>query len=159
MYRHEPLFARVLELVRDQAIGPLRSISSGFTFAQSRPADVRLDPALGGGSLWDIGCYAVSAANAIAGHVPDAAFGFATRHDGGVDDSFTGLLRFRDGVVATIHSGFRAAYRTWLDVAGADGVLRVANPFKPGPREEIVLQRGDRTEILTVDGSTLLFVR
>lgn len=159
MYRHEPLFARVIELVRDGAVGPLRSINSGFTFPRSRDNDIRLDRTLGGGSLWDIGCYPVSAAIAIAGSPPLAVFGLAPAMAERVDESFAGLLQFRDNVVAMIYSGFNAAYRTWLDVAGADGSLRVPNPFKPGPVEAIELRRDDRTQAIPVDGSPVLFVR
>lgn len=159
MYRHEPLIARLLELITDDAVGPLRSISSGFTYSRSRNGDVRLDPSLGGGSLWDVGCYAVSAVRLIAGEEPVEAFGFAEINAAGVDDSFTGVLRFSRGVVATVSSGFRAAYRTWLEVAGADGVLRVAHPFKPGPQDDIELHRGDETRRITVAGSPVLFVR
>jgi predicted dehydrogenase len=114
---------------------------------------------LGGGSLWDIGCYPVSAALAIAATTPREAFGWAIKAPTGVDASCTALLRFPGQLVAMIHSGFRAAYRTWLEVAGADGAIRVVNPFKPGPLDAIELRRGDRTETITVEGSPLLFVR
>ncbi len=60
MYRHEPLTARVMSLVSDGAIGAVRAIVAGFTYAQSRAGDVRLDPALGGGAFWDVGCYPVT---------------------------------------------------------------------------------------------------
>ena len=40
--------------------------------------DVRLDAALGGGSLWDVGCYAVGIARLVAGAEPVEAFGYAT---------------------------------------------------------------------------------
>jgi len=159
MYRHEPLFARVLALTADGAIGTLQTINAGFTFLRTRRHDVRLDPRLGGGSLWDVGCYPVSAALAIAGGAADEAFGWATGPEGGVDESFSGALRFRGGAVAMIHSGFHAAYRTWLEVGGSDGAMRIANPFKPGPRESIELQRGDRVETIIVEGSPQLFVR
>ena len=159
MYRHEPLFARVIELVRGGAVGALHSINSGFTFLRSRVNDIRLDAGLGGGSLWDIGCYPVSAAIAIAGSSPLSVFGFAPSTVEHVDEAFAGLLRFPDNVVATIYSGFNAAYRTWLEVAGAEGALRATNPFKPGPVESIELHRDDRTQTIPVDGSPLLFVR
>jgi D-xylose 1-dehydrogenase (NADP+, D-xylono-1,5-lactone-forming) len=159
MYRHEPLFARVLSLVRDDAIGAIRTINTGFTFVQNRQHDIRLDRRLGGGSLWDIGCYPVSAALAIAGTTPLDAFGWALAAPSGVDESCTALLRFPGPLVATIHCGFRAAYRTWLDVAGTDGAIHVSSPFKPGLRETIDVQRGDRSEIIAVEGSPLLFVR
>jgi len=159
MFRHEPLMARVVELLADDAIGPVRSISAGFTYPQSRSNDVRLDRSLGGGSLWDVGCYAVSAARLVAGDEPTEVVGLSHITASGVDDAFTGLLRFPRGVIAAAHSGFRAAYRTWLEVAGADGVLRVANPFKPAPCDTIEIQRGDQTRRIEVTGSALLFVR
>jgi predicted dehydrogenase len=159
MYRHEPLTARVVDLVREGAIGRLWIISAGFTFLQDRVPDVRLDPALGGGSLWDIGCYAVSIARLVAGAEPVAALGVAVPAGSGVDDAFSGLLEFPQGVVATVHSSFRAAYRTWLEVSGSDGVLRVAHPFRPEERESIELQRSDDRRRIVVEGSTALFVR
>jgi predicted dehydrogenase len=159
MYRHEPLIARVLELLDSGVIGALQLITAGFTYMQSRSPDVRLDAALGGGSLWDIGCYAVSAARLLAGDEPVEALGMANIAGHGVDDAFSGLLRFPRGVVASVHSGFRAEYRTWLDLSGSDGVMRVANPFRPGPLEEITVQRGDETRRIAVDGSPALFVR
>jgi D-xylose 1-dehydrogenase (NADP+, D-xylono-1,5-lactone-forming) len=159
MYRHEPLTAAVLALLADQVIGPLRTISAAFTFELQRSPDVRLDRALGGGSLWDVGCYAVNIARLIAGKEPGVALGVATLTDAGVDRSFTGLLQFPDGVVASIHSNFSASYRSSLEVMGASGVLRVPHPFKPGPETQIEIQRGDEVDRVRVAGSPALFVR
>jgi predicted dehydrogenase len=159
MYRHEPLIARVVELIENDALGPLRTIAAGFTYEQARSPDVRLDAALGGGSLWDVGCYAVSAARLIARSEPVEVSGFASMTSHGVDESFTGLLRFPGDLVATVHSSFRAHYRSWLEIGGAGGALRIANPFRPGEREEIEWQRGDETRRLSIEGSPALFVR
>ncbi len=60
MYRHEPLTARVMALVNDGAIGDVRAVVSGFTFALDASRNIRLDTGLGGGSLWDVGCYPVT---------------------------------------------------------------------------------------------------
>ena len=159
MFRHEPLIARVVELVQDGEIGAITNLSAGFTYLQNRSPDVRLDASLGGGSLWDIGCYAVSAVRLVAGAEPSSVFGFATMTAAGVDESFAGLLQFAGGVVATVHSSFRAPYRTWLEVAGDQGELSVAHPFKPGSSEVIEIRRGDNRRQEAVEGSPLLFVR
>ena len=159
MYRHEPLTARLQQLAADGAIGTLRQISSGFTYAQSRNPDVRLDPSLGGGSLFDVGCYPVSLARLLARSEPLAAFGWASLGASGVDESFSGLLRFPDGLVAHVHSGFRAAYRTWLEVVGSNGVIRASSPFKPGPQDAIEIWQGGAIRRVEVEGSPLLFVR
>src|SRR4029453_16171144 len=85
MYRHEPLIARVLQLLADDSVGPVRTIASGFSFARERANDIRMDSGLGGGSLWDIGCYAVSAVRLVVGAEPTEAFGWAAPAASGVD--------------------------------------------------------------------------
>ena len=159
MYRHEPLTARVRSLINDGAVGSVRAILSGFTFALDTPLNIRLDPALGGGSLWDVGSYPVTYAQLIAGHEPQMVFGTAHWHAAGVDDEFMGLLRFREGLTANVYAGFRAAYRTWLEILGSDGGLTVPNPFRPGPLETLALERRGTIEHIEVTGSPEMFVR
>ena len=159
MYRHEPLTAKVRELVQGGALGAVRAIVSGFTFRLDRQADVRLDPSLGGGCLWDVGCYPVTYARLVAGRNPTMVFGSAQWHANGVDQEFAGMLGFASGTTATIHSSFGAPLRTWLEIRGSEGTLTVPNPFKPGERETLTLDRGGRVETIEVAGSAELFVR
>jgi D-xylose 1-dehydrogenase (NADP+, D-xylono-1,5-lactone-forming) len=159
MYRHEPLTARVMALINDGAIGTIRAVVSGFTFALDPAANIRFDTALGGGSLWDVGCYPVTYAQLIAGREPKMVFGTAHWHQSGIDEEFMGILRFSGGTTANIYAGFRAAYRTWLEVLGSDGGLTVPNPFRPGPLETLELERNGALERIDVAGSAEIFVR
>lgn len=161
MYRHEPLTGRVVELLDGGAVGTVRAVVSGFTFAlDDSAANIRMHRELGGGALWDIGSYPVSYAQLIAGHEPKMVFGSAHWSESGVDDEFMGLLRFDPGgMTANIYAGFRAAYRTWLEVIGSDGSLAVPNPFRPGPLETLELERGGGIERIEVAGSPAIFVR
>ncbi len=159
MYRHEPLTTRVAQLVADGAVGAVRTIVSGFTYAQGRPNDVRLEAALGGGALLDVGCYPVSYACLLARRDPVAARGVARFTPGGVDEEFTGVLGYPTGVTAAIYAGFRAAYGTWLQVMGSEGSLTVPNPFKPGPLEQLRLERFGEADTIDVAGSEMPFAR
>ena len=158
MYRHEPLTAAAVRLVNDGAIGTIRAIVSGFTFALERAANIRLDPQLGGGALWDIGCYPVTYAQLLAGHEPKMVFGTAHWAESGVDEEFMGMLRFDEGLTASIYAGFRSEYRTWLEILGTNGAMTVPNPFRPGPLERIELERGGRVEHIDVAGSPGIFI-
>lgn len=158
MYRHEPLTAKVVSLVNSGAVGGIRAIVSGFTFALERPGNIRLDPALGGGALWDIGCYPVTYAQLLAGHEPKMVFGTAHWTESGVDEEFMGMLRFDEGLTANIYAGFRSEYRTWLEILGTGGAMTVPNPFRPGNRETIDVERGGRIEHIEVAGSPGIFV-
>ena len=159
MYRHEPLTSAVVSLVRDGAIGAVRHVSSGFSFAQNRHGDVRLEKELGGGTLRDVGCYPVSYACLLVGRDPVQALGMARFTSGGVDEEFSGLLRFPGDRTAAVYASFRASYRTWLSITGSEGWMSVPNPFKPGPLETITVERLGEQRTFDVFGSALLFVR
>jgi predicted dehydrogenase len=160
MYRHEPLTRRVIDLLNGGAVGSVRAVISGFTFALESPVNIRLNPALGGGALWDVGSYPVTYAQLIAGHEPKIVAGTALWHASGVDEDFMGLLRFDPGsITANIYAGFRASYRTWLEVIGSEGSLTVPNPFRPGRVETLELERDGVAQQIEVLGSSEIFVR
>lgn len=155
MYRHHAQTARIQELLAAGAVGALRTITSAFTFMRSREADVRLDPALGGGSLWDIGCYPVSLGQFLAGAPPVEVSG--VRQDGatGVDESFAGTIVYGNGVTCQFHCGFLATHQTFLRLVGTDGVLEAHRPFRPETREHLLLTRGGNVEEVVVNGNPI----
>jgi predicted dehydrogenase len=154
MYRHHPQTLRIKALVDDGAVGELRVIRSAFTFTLARPGDVRLDPALGGGSLWDVGCYPVSMARYLTGREPGRVAGFERRGPTGIDLSFFGELDFGD-VHAQFDCGFTAPLRTHLEIVGTEGAIAVRAPWKPGLEEEVTLTRDRGRETIAVPGQVL----
>ena len=158
MYRHHPQTRRVKELLDAGAIGDVKLVRGAFTFDLTREGDVRLTPSLGGGSLWDVGCYPVSYARYLLGAEPVEAFGWQAVGESGIDEGFYGQLRFGPGVYAQFDSGFRAAFRTRLEVVGRKGSIVVHRPFKPTPRESVLLTRGDETEEIAVSGPEELYL-
>jgi predicted dehydrogenase len=61
MVRFHPQWLRARELVRSDAIGTLRAVQFLFCYANSDPANIRNKADIGGGALYDIGCYAITA--------------------------------------------------------------------------------------------------
>ena len=128
MFRHHAQTHRLLELVEEGAIGPLRAIRTHFTFALGEPSDIRLDRDLEGGALMDLGCYCVNASRMLAGE-PEAVTGTQVLGAGGVDESFAGAMRFAGGVVAHFDASFQAAGSAGLEVVGGTGTLRLRDPW------------------------------
>jgi predicted dehydrogenase len=155
MYRHHAQTLKVRELVGSGALGEVRIVRGSFTFNLDRPGDVRLQPAKGGGCLWDVGCYPVSFARFVLGEEPREAFGWQVTGPTGVDETFAGQLRFPAGALAQFDCGFRAPFRTEIEVVGGEGSLRVSRPFKPGARETMHLHRGDAVEAIVTEGEEL----
>ena len=154
MYRHHPQTLQVAAMVRDGRIGRLRVVRGAFTFTLSRPNDVRLVPEWGGGSLWDVGCYPVSYARLLAGE-PLAVSAQAVRHETGIDMAVTGTLLFPDAVMGVFDCGFGAHFRTFVEIAGAEGVITLETPFKPGAEAPLRLTRGDDVQTIVVAGEPL----
>jgi xylose dehydrogenase (NAD/NADP) len=145
MYRHHPLTVAARERVLSGAIGQVLVIRGAFTFTLSWPNDVRLDPSQGGGSVWDIGCYPVSYARFVLGEEPVEAFGWQASGPTGIDEVFVGQLRFPGGAYAQFDSGFKAPYRSEIEIVGTDGAIRVRHPFKPGLHETLEILRNEET--------------
>lgn len=161
MYRYHPQTLKAQELVSQGEIGDVRLVRAVFSYTLSRPGDVRLDPSLGGGSLWDVGCYPVSFARAIIGSEPVEVFGWQLLGDSGVDLTFVGQMRFAamspqgsDGAVAQFDSSFQAPFRWEAEVIGSQGTLWLETPWKPGAAREpagLRLVRDGREEKVAVD--------
>ena len=154
MYRHHPLTHAVQQIVADGRLGTVRGFKGAFTFPLTRDNDVRLDAALGGGSLWDVGCYPVSYSCLLAGDVPVEVFGWQQTAPSGIDLEFAGMLRFRDGSVAQFDSGFVGPFRAEMAVIGTAGTLRIERPFRTDAMSRLLLTVGDTTEPLPFPADT-----
>ena len=61
MVRFHPQWLRARELVRRGDIGTLRAVQFLFCYANSDPSNIRNKADIGGGALYDIGCYPITA--------------------------------------------------------------------------------------------------
>ncbi len=155
MYRHHPQTLKVKDLCDQGRVGKIELIRGSFTYTLRRAADIRLKRELGGGSIWDVGCYPIGYARLLAGEEPVEVHGWQKLGESGADVFFAGQLRFPDGILAQFDCGFRAPSRSFMEVIGTEGVLHVPTPFKPTRRETISLRREDLAEGIVIDGGEL----
>jgi predicted dehydrogenase len=148
MYRYNPQIERLAELVRGGAIGDLRTIAAAFTHPCPDPDDIRLDPALEGGGLMDVGCYCVSAARLLAGE-PVAVTAQQETGPSGVDVRMVGTLSFAGGVLAHFDCGFHVPDRSQLEVVGSEGTIVVNDPWHC-VEPCLAVTRAGETELIAV---------
>lgn len=147
MYRFHPRTERVVEMIGSGAVGELRTVRSAFTFRLTKPGNIRMDPALGGGALMDVGCYCVNVSRTMVGAEPVEAQAWATWASSGVDAELTGVLLFDNGVTAHFDCALTMERAEFYEVAGTDGLLRVPSAFLPGADDApIHEQRGREGE-------------
>jgi predicted dehydrogenase len=137
MYRHHPMTEAVRAFVAAGRLGTIKNYRGAFTFALTREGDVRLDPAMGGGSLWDVGCYPLSYANLIAAAAPIEAIGWQRCSERGIDLEFFAMMRYADGSVAQFDCGFNGPFRAEMEIVGTAGTLRIHRPFKTDERSRL----------------------
>ena len=134
MYLHHPQTRAVQAMVREGKIGTLQLITSWFSFylPPEQSSNIRMNPDLGGGSLWDVGVYPTSMAVAMADAAPEEVWAQQTIGETGVDVVLLGQMRFGSGAVAQIVSSFRTPFRWGTEIAGDAGILTIESPWKPG---------------------------
>jgi xylose dehydrogenase (NAD/NADP) len=155
MYRHHPQTREVMAMVASGTLGSLRAMRGSFTFEQTRDHDYRLDPAEGGGSLWDVGCYPISFMRLVAGAEPLEVFGWQTIGPTGIDDTFTGQLRFPGDLYGQFDCSFVLPFHTFMELVGTEATLIIPLPFKPGQTTKVFLSRGAKTQAIKVKGQYL----
>jgi predicted dehydrogenase len=132
MVRHHPQWHRVRALVRGGRIGTVRSIQSAFLFTVLDLNNVRNQAELGGGALYDVGCYPLVTARYIFGAEPTRAIALVNRDANlGVDTLTSGLLEFPGGGQLLFSSAFRAAAYQRVTILGTDGRIDMPVPFTP----------------------------
>ncbi|HZD04673.1 MAG TPA: Gfo/Idh/MocA family oxidoreductase, partial [Longimicrobiales bacterium] len=143
MYRFHPRTERLVELVREGAVGDVLAIRSAFRFRLDNPDDIRLRPDLGGGALMDVGCYCVDVSRRLVGAEPVEVQAFAHWTDGGVDDRLTGTLHFESGVIARFDCAMTMEERQFVEVSGTEGHLAAPRAFRPRGADPVLVHRGD----------------
>jgi predicted dehydrogenase len=134
MVRHHPQWERVRELVRGGRIGTPRLVQAAFSFFNDNPADIRNQADIGGGALYDIGCYAVVASRFVFEAEPVRAMSLIDRDPRLlVDRSTSGLLDFGAGRQLSFSVSTQCSPHQRVTVLGTLGRIEVEVPFSPTP--------------------------
>lgn len=155
MYRHHAQTLKVKEIVDSGVLGKLQLIKGAFTFTLTREGNFRWMEEMGGGSIWDVGCYPISYARMIVGAEPVDVFGWQSTIASGSDDSFIGQMRFKDGIHMQFDSGFKSPSRSFIEIVGTEATLNIPDPFKPGLKNKIYINRNDEIQTIKINGGEL----
>jgi predicted dehydrogenase len=147
MYRFHPRTQRAFELARDRDVGETRFIHSEFTFRITDMGNIRLQAALGGGALMDVGCYCVNVSRMIAAQEPIEVQAYANWSPSGVDEQMPANLRFPSGLLAQFDCAFTLSHRESYQIVGSEGLLDVPVAFVPATNQTAIrqVQRGKET--------------
>jgi predicted dehydrogenase len=129
MVRFHPQWLRARELVRGGRIGTLRAVQMFFGYSNVDPANVRNKADIGGGGLYDIGCYAVVAGRFFLEAEPVRGIALVDRDPAFFTDRLTsGLMDFGDGRRLDFTVSTQIAPFQRLQLCGSKGRIEIHIP-------------------------------
>ena len=139
-----PLYREIERVIRDGVIGEIRTVTAQYGYQTAREAR-KFDAQLAGGTLLDIGVYAVGFACMMLGYAPDEVLSRLIMNDAGTDATDAILLR-RGCAVAQLTCAIGATMPTHAAVFGTKGRIDIPD-FKNPQRAAVVAEDGSSTVI------------
>lgn len=129
VWNHHPQIDLARRVFQEAGEAPMR-MNATFSFPPLDPRGFRYSPALGGGSLFDLGPYAVSCGRVFFGAPPtEITCRVLSRQNGGVDTSFSLLASFAGGKALVGHFGFTTEYQNTLSLLGPKVAIEITRAF------------------------------
>ena len=148
MVRFHPQWLRARELVREGRIGALRTVQAFFAYNNPDPANIRNRADVGGGGLYDIGCYPIVAGRWFFESEPVRGVALIERDPAFRTDRLTSaLVDFGDGRRLDFTVSTQLAPHQRIELSGTKGRIEIPIPFNPG--------QGAETKLLIDDCSSL----
>ena len=128
--RHVPLLKEVMAWIRAGRIGKVRLVkASRCASGTFDPKGRHMNPALGGGSLLDVGVYVISFASMILGKAPVEAVGVAHLGSLGSDEHGVALLKYDDGEIADLNYALHVDAVNDAYIYGTEGYIKIDETF------------------------------
>jgi predicted dehydrogenase len=133
MIRHHPQWIRARELVRGGRIGTLRAIQGFFSYTNTDPANVRNQADIGGGGIYDIGCYPIVTSRYLFGTEPICVTATLDRDPNFRTDRLaSAILEFPNGQASFVCSTQLVSYQR-MQIFGTQGRIEIEIPFNAPP--------------------------
>jgi len=148
MVRFHPQWLSVRDRVRAGELGDVRSIHSYFSYFNTDSNNIRNMADIGGGALYDIGCYPIVTARFLFGCEPLRAIALVDRDPVfKTDRMVSGMLDFGNGRRLDFTVSTQSVTYQRVQICGTQKRIEIQIPFNA--------PLGGATDVLTDDGSRL----
>lgn len=155
MVRTHPQWLETRRLIREGAIGSLRSIVGYFSYFNTDPNNIRNQIEFGGGGLMDIGCYPITISRFMYDAEPRRVLGLIERDtQNGTDTLTTAVLDFTEGHSTFTCSTRLAPYQRMIFV-GTKARLEVLIPFNAPNDRPLKILFDDGSDLTGASAETI----
>jgi len=140
MVRHHPQWKRAREIVQSGKLGTVRFIQVAFSYHNVDPNNVRNMADIGGGGVYDIGCYAIITGRYLYGAEPERVVSLIDRDPNfRTDRTASALLDFGDGRQLAFSTSTQTTPFQRVQVLGTKGRLEIRIPYNAPSGEQTLL--------------------
>jgi len=153
MYRRHPQWLKARELAQSGRIGEVRTLHSFISFFNNDAKNVRNKPEMGGGTLFDVGCYSVSIPRFIFGAEPKRVCAqMDIDPNFHIDRTISGILDFGPRT-SSFTCSMQLARHQNATIFGTEGKIEIELPLNPLPERpaKIVLHNGNGAQEILSD--------
>jgi predicted dehydrogenase len=154
-YYYHPVFQRALAILKSGEIGDVTKVESALIIPMPDPTDLRLQFDLAGGSLMDVGCYALHSqrmiCNAITNGEPTVLSTEVNADKNDIDTKLNVELQYPNGVKGYAKGDFESPeFSAALTITGTKGSIHLPNFVVSGWDDRVITKVGgsERTEHL-----------
>ncbi|MHB8191213.1 MAG: Gfo/Idh/MocA family protein [Ferrimicrobium sp.] len=139
MSSYHPRLRQVIEMVRSGSLGEVIAVNTSFTGTLSPLEGYRIVAAQGGGSLWDIGIYALHPIVELLGETPQSiSTSVQPAYSPPIDLSLTAFLEYNNGQSACLTTSFVAGESQGLQILCSRSRVRIEHACTPGPHDTTI---------------------
>ena len=151
-YYYHPVFQRLLAIIKSGEIGEVIKVESALLIPMPKPGDLRLQFDLAGGSLMDVGCYAIHSQRMISQLITDGEPAVvkaeANAPDGKIDTKLYVQLKYPNGVAALAKGDFETeGMQAPLTVTGSKGSVYLPNFVAAGLDPRVIVESGGQKRV------------
>ncbi|WP_026692307.1 Gfo/Idh/MocA family protein [Peribacillus kribbensis] len=161
MYQFHPQHQRVRDIIASGEIGEVKMMKASFSFfLEQRETNIRMNKDMGGGSIYDVGCYCLHAIRNVLSTEP-LHIEAKKQLDpvSGVDLSAEGFVTLENGVQAVFDCSMDMFSRQEYEIIGTKGRILVPRPFRPdlfGGEGLVIVQKDKQERVERIHGDIYL---
>lgn len=143
-----PVYRELEELLTQGAVGEIHLVTAQYGYCTAPERAVRkFDPVLAGGTLLDIGVYAIGFAAMVLGYSPEKIVSLVKKNTVGTDSYSVIAMQYKDGAMAQLTTAIQTTIPVMAAIYGSAGYIEIPE-FKNPDRIRVVPNTGDAYEIV-----------
>ena len=159
-YYSHPQTLELLNLINNDEIGEIQKVESNFGFkAKFDPSSRLFNKSLGGGAVFDLGCYPLSFFMLLTNNPEKITIKSKTLNyaKSDVDDDATALLNYDNKFESKIHVSIKTNLNNICKIYGSKGFIKINEPWLPSKNSTIEVSSNKHFYIKSINSKLSIY--